>query len=163
LQSWARLRDNESDEKTRMQGMAPFQVLNRVKEAKPGAQVIANVTDSKGKAYPALVVQRFGRGRTAALTLGDFWHWGFHDAEAHQDMDKAWRQMMRWLVTDVPNRVELAAEPQPDDPSGAVSLQVRVRNPKFLPLDNASVTLQVQPIMAEPGAGLQTNAIHLQV
>jgi uncharacterized membrane protein len=163
LQSWARLRDNEADEKARLQNMAPFQVLNRVKEAKPGASVVATVADSRGNSYPALVTQHFGRGRTAALTLGDFWHWGFHDAEAHHDMDKAWRQLMRWLVTDVPNRVDLAAEPQPEDPNGAVSLQVRVRNPKFLPLDNASVSLEVQPVMTERAAGAQTNAIHLQV
>jgi uncharacterized membrane protein len=163
LQSWARLRDNETDEKARMQNMAPFQVLNRVKEAKPGASVIATVSDARGNSYPALVVQHFGRGRTAALTIGDFWHWGFHDAEAHLDMDKAWRQMMRWLVTDVPNRVDLAAEPQADDPNGAVLLQVRVRDPKFLPLDNASVSLEVRPVMTEADAAAQTNAVHLQV
>ena len=163
LQSWARVRDNEADEKARLQTMAPFNVLNRVREAKPGASIIATATDPAGHSYPALVVQRFGRGRTAALTLGDFWHWGFHDAEAHHDMDKAWRQMMRWLVTDVPNRVELAAEPQADDPNGAVLLQVRVRDPKFLPLDNATVSLQVQAVMADPAAGAQTNALHLPV
>ena len=162
LQSWARVRETEADEKSRLRNMAPFLVLNRVKEAKPGASVVATVSDARGKTYPALVVQRFGRGRTAALTLGDFWHWGFHDAEEHQDMDKAWRQMLRWLVTDVPNRVELTAEPQPEDPNGAVLLQVRARDPKFLPLDNASVTLQVQPVLSEPGAG-QTNALRLQV
>lgn len=162
LQSWARVRENEPDERSRLQNMAPFQVLNKVKEAKPGASVVAKVTDPRGNSYPALVVQRFGRGRTAAMTLGDFWHWGFHDAEAHQDMDKAWRQMMRWLVTDVPNRVELAAEPQPEDPNGAMLLQVRVRDPKFLPLDNASISLQVQPVMSDITSGAQTNPIPLQ-
>jgi len=121
------------------------------------------VTDTRGDSFPALVVQHFGRGRTAALTIGDFWHWGFHDAEAHQDMDKAWRQMMRWLVTDVPNRVELSAEPQPEDPNGAVLLQVRVRDPKFMPLDNANVTLRIQPVMSEATAGAQTNSIVLPV
>ncbi|HTL16734.1 MAG TPA: glutamine amidotransferase [Patescibacteria group bacterium] len=163
LQSWARVRDNENDEKARLQTMAPFHVLNRVKEPKPGASVISTVTDAGGKSYPALVVQRFGRGRTAALTLGDFWHWGFHDAEAHHDMDKAWRQMMRWLVTDVPNRVDLTAEPRPEDANGAIALQVRVRDPKFLPLDNASLTLQVQPVMAESIAAGQTNVVQVQV
>ena len=162
LQSWARLRENETDEKARLQNMAPFQVLNRVKEAKPGASVVANVTDLRGNSYPALVTQRFGRGRTAALTVGDFWHWGFHDAEAHQDMDKAWRQMMRWLVTDVPNRVEITSEPQSEDPNGAVLLQVRVRDPKFLPQDNASISLQVQPVMTDIASGGQTNSIPLQ-
>ncbi len=128
-----------------------------MKEPKPGASLIATVSDGRGNSYPALAVQHFGRGRTAALTVGDFWHWGFHDAEKHHDMDKAWRQMMRWLVTDVPNRVDLTAEPQAEEGNGAVSLRVRVRDPKFQPLDNASVTLQVKQVMTDsssnaPGA-----------
>ena len=161
LQSWARLRENEADEKARLQNMPPFQVLNRVRQVKPGASVIATVSETGGKSYPALVIQRFGRGRTAALTIGDFWHWGFHDADAHRDMDKAWRQMVRWLVTDVPNRVELTVTPDSADANGAVSLQVRVRDPKFQPLDNATIDLQVQPTMSSTPAA-QTNSIHLQ-
>jgi len=160
LQSWARLRDNEADEKTRLQAMAPFQVLNKVREVKPGASVIATVSGEAGDSYPALVVQRFGRGQAAALTIGDVWHWGLHDAEAHRDMDKAWRQLMRWLVSDVPNRVDLAIEPQSGDANSAVNLQVRVRDPKFQPLDEASVSVEVQPAMVEPGS--PTNSIRLQ-
>jgi len=162
LQSWARLRNNEADEQGRLQGMAPFQVLNRVHGVKPGASVIATVQDDAGKSFPALVVQRFGRGRTVALTVGDVWRWGLCDADAHRDMDKAWRQLLRWLVTDVPNRVDLAAERQPEDPNGTVSLRVRVRDPKFQPLDNASVSLEVQPVMVEAAAQPMTNSIRLR-
>jgi hypothetical protein len=114
------------------------------------------VTGPKGETYPALVVQRFGRGRTGALMIGDVWRWGLHDADAHHDMDKAWRQLARWLVTDVPNRVELTAQPQPDDPNGGVLLQVRVRDPKFQPLDNAAITLQVENVMGTNG----TSSVH---
>jgi uncharacterized membrane protein len=162
LQSWARLRDNEADEKARVEKMAPFQVLNRVREVKPGASIIATVADGAGQKYPALVVQRFGRGRTAAFTLGDVWHWGLHDTEAHRDMDKAWRQLLRWLVNDVPRRVELAVEPQSNDPNGGVQLQVRVRDPKFQPLDNAAITLAIQPVMTEGASGAETNSLRLQ-
>ncbi|HXP63408.1 MAG TPA: glutamine amidotransferase [Dongiaceae bacterium] len=162
LQSWARLRNNEADEQARLQGTGPFQVLNRVHGVKPGASVIATVQDEAGRSFPALVVQRFGRGRTVALTVGDMWRWGLRDADAHRDLDKAWRQLMRWLVTDVPNRVDLAAERQPEDPNGAVSLRVRVRDPKFQPLDNASVSLEVQPVMVEAAAEPMTNSIRLR-
>jgi uncharacterized membrane protein len=162
LQSWARVRDNENDERARLQSMAPFLVLNRVKEPKPGASLIATVSDGRGNSYPALTVEHFGRGRTAALTVGDFWHWGFHDAEAHHDMDKAWRQMMRWLVTDVPNRVDLTAEPREEEGNGAVSLQVRVRDPKFQPLDNASISLQVKQVMTDSSSN-SPGAVTVQV
>src|SRR5213078_4816523 len=43
------------------------------------------------------------------------------------------------------------------------SLQVRVRDPKFLPLDNASVTLQVRSVLGEGLSAGFTNSGHLQV
>jgi hypothetical protein len=61
-------------------------------------------------------------------------------------MDKAWRQLTRWLVADVPNRVELNVEPKRDDPNQAVLLKARVRDKKFQPLDNATVNLTVQVV-----------------
>ncbi len=146
LQPWARLRNNENDEKKRLSDIPPFSVLNQVGEFKPGASPIASVTDGSGKSYPALVVQRFGNGRTAALMVGDFWHWGLKDKEVHRDMDKAWRQMLRWLISDVPARIEAQVQDKPADPNQAVLLQVRVRDEKFLPVDNAGVSVVVRPI-----------------
>jgi uncharacterized membrane protein len=148
LQPWARLRDNEREETSRLENMPAFEVVNPSRGIKPGASAIATVAGSDGANYPALVAQRFGNGRVAALAIGDLWRWGFRDAESHRDMDKAWRQMIRWLVSDVPNRVSVTAEPQPSDPNQAVRLQVRVRDPKFQPIDDAQVTLRVRRIGA---------------
>lgn len=153
LQPWARLRNTEGEEKARLSSMTPFQILNRVRGIKPGASVIATVSDGRANQYPALAVQRFGSGRTAALTLGDVWRWGLKDKEAHGDMDKAWRQLLRWLVADVPGFIELQAEPKRGDPNQAVLLQLRARDEKFQPLDNASVTITVRPIAPPAEAG----------
>lgn len=158
LQPWARLRNNEADEKTRVEEMPPFFTLNPARGLKPGASAIAAVTDTAGKSLPALAVQRFGNGRAAALMIGDFWHWGLRDEAAHRDLDKAWRQLVRWLVADVPRRIELRAEPKRGDPNQAVELQVRVRDAKFQPLDNATVSVMVrnvkltaEPVLSEAG------------
>jgi uncharacterized membrane protein len=151
LQPWARLRDNEADERARLDGMgAPFAVFNRVRGLKPGASVIATVRDGKGTELPALAVQRFGRGRSAAMMIGDLWRWGMHDAAEHADMDKAWRQLARWLVSDVPQRVQMTVEPIPADANGAVLVQVRVRDEKFQPVDDAAVTINVEPALFDP-------------
>lgn len=146
LQPWARLRNNESEEKARLEGMPPFEVLNPVRGVKPGASTIATVQDGHDRTYPALVIQRFGNGHVGALMLGDLWRWGFRDPGMHRDMDKAWRQLYRWLVADVPRRIDLQVEPKPGDPNQAVRLQVRARDKTFQPLDNASVSVAVRTI-----------------
>lgn len=141
LQPWARLRTNEADERKRLADLPAFGVLNRVGAAKPGATVIATVNDGKGE-HPALVTQRFGRGRTAALLIGDLWHGGLGDEARQKDLGRAWRQMVRWLVADVPGAVEVRAEPQPD--AQTVRIEVRARDAKFEPIENARVTLKIQ-------------------
>jgi hypothetical protein len=142
--------------------MPPFDVLNRVRALKPGASVIATVRDEKGEQMPALAVQRFGRGRTAALTIGDLWKWGMKDAASRLDMEKAWRQLARWLVADVPNRVDCTVEPVVADANGAMRVQVRVRDEKFQPVDDAAVTIEVQPVVFGAATGTAPAAIRLE-
>ncbi|MBL9211291.1 MAG: hypothetical protein JNL92_12550 [Opitutaceae bacterium] len=162
LQAWARLRDNEADERTRIEGMPPFEVLNRVRALKPGASVIATVRDGRGGELPALAIQRFGRGRTAALMVGDVWRWGMKDAVAQADMGRAWRQLVRWLIADVPARVQLTQEPVAADANGAVRLQVRVRDEKFQPVDEASVMIDIEPVVFAGTDGAAAATIKLE-
>jgi uncharacterized membrane protein len=162
LQAWARLRDNESDERTRIDGMGKFEVVNRIRALKPGASVIATARDEKGGEIPALAVQRFGRGRTAALMIGDLWRWGMSDVAAHADMDRAWRQLVRWLIADVPNRVNATAEPIAADANGAVRVQVRVRDEKFQPVDDATVMVEIEPVVFEGTAGAAGTSLKLE-
>jgi len=154
LQPWARLRNTEAEEKTRLDEMPALQVLNRVRDVKPGASVIAEVQDESGKNLPALVAQRFGNGRVGSLLIGDLWRWGLHDEIARRDMDKAWRQTIRWLIADVPARIEFVAEPKRDDPNQTMSLKVRARDKEFKLLDNATVKISVTPVGG-------TNVVHL--
>jgi len=161
LQAWARLRDNESDERTRIQAMPAFEVFNATREVKPGARIIATAADATGKGYPALVTQRFGRGRSAALMIGDVWRWGMQNPEARRDMEKSWRQLVRWLISDVPKRVDLAVEPLAEEAAGAVKLQVRVRDEKFQPLDDATVSLEIEPVLSDASTAT-TNALRLR-
>ncbi|HTD68176.1 MAG TPA: hypothetical protein VK846_16750, partial [Candidatus Limnocylindria bacterium] len=67
------------------------------------------------------------------------------------------RQMMRWLVADVPNRFVVHVEPK--ESSDTVSLQVRAKEKTFQPLDNASVQLIVTAI--ESGVK-STNTVKLK-
>ena len=147
LQPWMRLRDKEEAEKKRLGKMTTFSSLNQVRGNKPGASVMATVeAKGGGGAYPAIVTHKFGRGRVAAMLLGDFWKWGLGKPENHEDMDQAWRQMIRWLVADVPAPIELSVGKSPD--AVGRELVVTARDKQFQLLDNAQVTLKVRTMGA---------------
>jgi uncharacterized membrane protein len=145
LQPWVRLRTNEADEAKRLTSMPEFKSLNGVQAIKPGASVLAQVTSADGKESPALVVQPFGRGRTAALLVGDLWRWNMKRTDhTESDLEKSWRQTARWLVGDVPGRVEVESRRSSTGSTPAVQVLVRARDAQFEPLDNANVALRVQ-------------------
>ncbi len=147
LQPWARLRSTETEEQTRLTEMPAFQTLNRTAIVKPGATVIAEVVDSTGQKYPAMAVQPFGRGRCAAMLIGDLWRWQIDRTDAQRDKDdlgKAWRQTLRWLIADVPDRIELNTVAKDDLGQPLMRLEARVRTKEFQPQDNASVNVSLQ-------------------
>ncbi len=144
LQPWIRLRDNEQDEQQRLLEMPAFRVINYVGAIKPGSRVLATVGNDSTRQFPALVVQRFGNGRTAALTIGDMWRWGMKWPEVRDDMNKFWRQTLRWLVANVPSRISLQAVHKRDQVNQPVVLQVSVRNKDFKPMDNVSIVIEVR-------------------
>ncbi len=154
ISKWLRLRKTEADEEDRLENMPKFRVLNQVDRIKPGASVMASMTDENGGELPALVVQRYGHGKSAALLIGDMWRWQMAGDGKREDLPRAWRQMIRWLVADVPNRVQLTTEAA----SGAGrKLIVRARDEEFKPLGFANVELSVLP------AGDESKAIDLSV
>jgi hypothetical protein len=144
LQPWVRTRKSEDEENARLNGMAPFQSVSMVGRAKPGASVLAQVLDATGQTLPALVAQPFGKGRSAALTIGDLWRWQLRREDHRQDdFERAWRQTVRWLVADVPGKVELRASSVVGTNSPTIDLTVRAADADFLPLDNATVVVRI--------------------
>ncbi len=148
LQPWARIRSTENEEQARLAALRSYEVLNTVSGVKPGASVAATVSEPNGTVHPALVTQRFGNGRTAALLIGDFWKPGRRSQSQQADEGKAWRQIARWLVNDTPEQVTLAARPDPATP-GSMRISVRVKDREFKPMDSASVSLSVRKVAGE--------------
>jgi uncharacterized membrane protein len=144
LQPWVRLRKTEDEERQRLAAMPSFLTLSRAGEIKPGAVVLSEVSDAAGAKMPALVAQSFGKGHVVALLIGDLWRWGMRrENSAESDLDRSWRQTVRWLVGDVPNQVEVSVRPKPESTAPALNLTVRVRDAEYRPLDNAKVALRV--------------------
>lgn len=146
LQPWVRVRKGEDEERSRLGAMPEFRALSRVGGIKPGAVTLAEVVDAEGGKAPALVAQSFGKGRVASLLVGDLWRWGLQRKDpAGDDLERSWRQTARWLVGDVPGRVEVDVRPKAGGASPAVELAVRVRDAEYRPADNAKVALKITP------------------
>ena len=167
LQPWIRLRPDESGEEQRLGEMPEFLTINPAGYVRPGAVVMAEVEDSAGVQWPALVVQRFGRGRTGALCIGDLWRWRLSEGlkslqqpevptataaesvsteKAGDDLSdhaRACRQMMRWLVADVPRRLEVGATEDTESGSSGMKLTAVVRGSDFEVSENADVRFSV--------------------
>jgi hypothetical protein len=154
------VRSTEQEEAKRLESMPAFKTINAINSIKPGASVLARVRSGSGTTHPALVVQRFGKGRSAALLVGDMWRWQLQRESAEDDdLAKAWRQTLRWLVADVPQRIEVDVQRKSADPNQPIELQVQVSDEMYKPLDNANVTVQITTpqakqlrLTAEPGS-----------
>jgi uncharacterized membrane protein len=148
LQPWTRLRRTEAEETARLAAMPEFDILNPTREIKPGASVLATVSDENGQTFPALAVQRFGFGRVGALMIGDLWLWGMRDAETQKDLGKSWRQLVRWLVSDVPKQISVQAKSSGDPDE--IRLTIKAHDKTFQPLDNATVRLKIRSVAHSP-------------
>jgi uncharacterized membrane protein len=143
LQPWVRIESTEEKERLRLAAMPKFKTVNLANSIKPGATVLATVTSGAEKKHPALVVQPYGRGRTGALLIGDFWRWQLKSGEGNEDLLKAWRQTLRWAIADVPRRVEVEIN-RLNDANRSSEIKVFVNDEAYRPFDNATVVIKVQ-------------------
>ncbi len=163
LLPWARLRKNETDEKDRIAAMPGFGVVNKSQDIKPAATVVNVLEDDGASQFLGVVTQQFGKGKSAAITIGDLWRWGMHKKADESDLEKHWRQMLRWLTVDVPNRMALESEPVPGDPNHAVTLKARLKDRAFKPLDTAEITAEITPVTFGVGEGDTNKTVRVQL
>jgi len=143
LQDWTRLRVTEGAEKQRLLESTGFREINMVSGLKPGASVLATVATAKGKSMPLFATQRFGKGRSAALLALEMWRWNLHAKDPMQkDLQQLWRQIVRWMVAEVPKRVAVKSE-RTKGLAGPTTIQVEVQDEEFKPHDNAEAQVKV--------------------
>lgn len=140
LEPWTRVRSGREEDEKRLAEMPGFFAVNQTFSIKPGASVLATIkAGEEATTYPALAAQRFGEGRVASVMIGDLWRWGMRDEDGRKDLDKAWRQLMRWLVVDVPDKIQFTAVPDAE----RMKLEVRVHDASFRAQDDAVVKIEV--------------------
>jgi uncharacterized membrane protein len=146
LQPFLRTADTEAAEQARLTAMPALRVLNEAGGIKPGAVVLSQAGLEGDQRQPALVTQRFGKGRTAAFLVGDLWRWGLHHADSTPaPLYQAWRQMIRWLVSEVPQPVSMRVTPALASPAAvAATVMVEVKSVTFEPKEDVEVEIAIR-------------------
>ena len=141
----------------RWKSLPNITTVNRIREVKPGAVVlVTGSVPSGGRAgepggsvrdyqQPVLVYQRFGRGLAVAFTVQDDWLWQMDPATPVDDQtfSRFWRQMARWLTSDVPGRVVVSLPTDQVNPKNAIAMRTSVADSLYLPRNDAKVVAHI--------------------
>lgn len=106
------LAPNDSATAALWRQMPPLTTVNEVGRPKPGATVLLEGrVENDRRARPTLTFQRYGRGKAIVFATQDSWLWQMHQLVSIEDQrhETFWRQLLRWLVSDVPSRVDVMA------------------------------------------------------
>jgi uncharacterized membrane protein len=125
--------------------LPPVNDYNRTLDAKVGGIVLARgQAAQKGGADPILLAyQRYGRGRTMALTTGSTWHWQMGMDFKDQTHEMFWKQTLRWLVSTSPDPVMITTDKDTYLPGETVRLSADISNKTFERMNNAKVVAKV--------------------
>jgi uncharacterized membrane protein len=125
--------------------LPPLNDYNKVTDAKVGAVVLAKgQPEQRGGADPILLAyQRYGRGRTMALTSGSTWLWQMQMDAKDQTHELFWKQISRWLVNTSPDPVMITSDKDTYLPGESVHLSADISNKSFERMNNAKVVAKV--------------------
>jgi uncharacterized membrane protein len=131
----------------RWESAPPLVGFNPTVGPKPGATVLAEgelFSDTAGQRPLILAFQRFGKGKSIALTTASTWRWRMgleHTDNAHELF---WRQMLRWLASDVPDPLSTETERDSYSLDDAAEIRAEIHDSSFMPLNNATVTARIK-------------------
>lgn len=149
----AQVASSPAASKARWETVPTITTTNRIRGVKPGAvQLIIGTVAPGGRAgepgeklrgyeQPVLVYQRYGRGLSVAFPIQDSWQWQMDPNSPVDDQmySRFWRQTLRWLTSDVPNRVVVSLPTDQSNPKNPVAIRASVSDSLFIPRNDAKV------------------------
>lgn len=109
-----------------------------------GASVLATgQTERQAEPFPFLLHHRFGHGKSAALATGETWPWHMGTEEGNPAHERLWRQLVRALVSTVPEPVTLTSAGAAPVSGTECTLTWSVKDELFKPVEGASLTARL--------------------
>ncbi len=144
--AFAQLQDSEEASRERWNTLPALTSLNPVVGAKAAATVLLSGrgTDDDQEQV-VLAWHRYGRGKAIAWVVQDTWLWQMHADIPLEDQthERLWRQMLRWLVSDVPEPVTAEVDRRQAAPGEVVAITAEVADSGFLGINGADVRATV--------------------
>jgi hypothetical protein len=141
-----RVADTESASEERWRTLPAPTTYNRVGALKPGAVALLEGDSRRsGDDRPVLAWQRYGRGQSFALPVQDTWIWQMHADVPLEDQthELFWRQLLRWLVSGVPQPVVAAVAADHVAPGDPIRITADVSDDRFAKVNDGRVVARV--------------------
>ena len=125
--------------------LPPISISETLKTVKPGATVLleAKRAGTSSPPVPLLAQQRYGRGQTLAFTATDTWRWRMRMDSKSNAHETFWRQMLRYLVSGTPNRIEVGGQQDVYVMDDTVHVVADIRDKKYNPVNDARATARI--------------------
>ncbi len=142
-----RLGEDEASSSARWDSLPPLSIRNPVRDVKPGAvTLLSGGSEALHGTQVVLAFQRYGRGKVIAFTVQDSWMWQMHADVPLEDMthETLWRQLLRWLVSDVPGRISISEPADRVVPGERATIRAEVEDARHLRVNHARVHARIE-------------------
>ena len=111
---------------------------------KPGATVLMEhpLMQYQSQALPLLASQRYGSGRSVALTTASTWRWQMMMPSVDESHETLWRQLLRWLAVSAPERVTIDFDREFYNVGDEVNITATVLDMEYEPDNDATLWMQ---------------------
>lgn len=156
--------DSDEDEAliTPWEDLPELETVNALRAPRPGATVLLSgrSTELPRGEQAVLAFQRYGAGVSALLAVQDLWVWQMDYSISLEDQthERFWRQLLRWLIQEVPDPLTANAVRNRVAPEEPVDLVANLVSEEYLPVNDARVIARVvDPVGGEREVTLTWN------
>eukprot|EP00903_Cladosiphon_okamuranus_P004392 g4390.t1 len=125
--------DTNAERWVQLPALDNYQALGTLRPA--ASTLLGLKTTLGGREQPLLVTQRYGRGQSFVLATGGTWRWQMNLPSEDDSHETFWRQMMRALVVNSPEKMNFSVEAQGSE----LKLTAEVYDDNFQPLEDVRV------------------------
>ena len=140
------LADTLEESQQRWDTLPPLLTVNPIWQTKLGAAtLLEGSSESLSDPQVVLAYQRYGAGKSIALTVTDTWQWQMHQDIPLEDQthEMLWQQLLRWVVSDVPGQVRADLGLDRFAVGETVQLSADVFDDTYLAVNNARVVATI--------------------